>query len=342
MNKSLKYAQTIVSKGYRTVTSEANLTMDGDEMRRGNFFRRNQYKIAAACVLAAVLGLTGMYVFRGRQSGEEKQQSVAENSDKTEKQQVAKAKEEATKKTVKKAETKTEEKETEQTARVSAIVKPKQYEAKEEAKTDSAGSKNDNKTAAQAGGAEQAEQTGQAGQEEQPEQAAQPEQTKQKKKKKTSETGSTKAAVPAELHFNEKDGLLWPVDGAVILDYSMDHTVYFTTLDQYKYNPAIIISGNVNDKVKAAANGKITDISVNEVTGCTVTMDIGDGYTAIYGQLKEVPYKKGAYLEAGDSLGFVSEPTKYYSLEGSNLYFALEKDGVPVDPVELFASDIEE
>lgn len=319
--------------------------MDGDEMRRGNFFRRNQYKIAAVCVLAAVLGLTGMYVFRGRQSGEEKKQPVAQNSEKVEKQQVAKAKKEETEKTEKKTETKTEtktkteEKEPEQTARVSAIVKPKQYEVTEEDKAGSAGSEGGNKTAAQA------QSDGQAVQEQQTEQTGQAQQTgqeQQTEQKKTSEAGSAKTSAPAKLHFNEKDGLLWPVDGAVILDYSMDHTVYFATLDQYKYNPAVIISGNVNDKVKAAANGKITDISVNEVTGCTVTMDLGDGYTAIYGQLKEVPYKKGAYLEAGDSLGFVSEPTKYYSLEGSNLYFALEKDGTPVDPVELFAIQSEE
>ena len=65
-------------------------------------------------------------------------------------------------------------------------------------------------------------------------------------------------------------------------------------------------------------------------------MDLGDGYTAIYGQLKEVPYEPGAYLEAGNTIGFVNEPTKYYALEGSNLYFALEKDGAPVDPVEFF------
>lgn len=152
----------------------------------------------------------------------------------------------------------------------------------------------------------------------------------------TAETAAVSEPVSAELHFDAQTGLLWPVEGSVILDYSMDQTVYFTTLDQYKYNPAVIIAGNVNDKVKAAANGKITDISTNEVTGCTVTMDLGDGYTAVYGQLKEVPYQKGAYLEAGNTIGFVNEPTKYYSLEGSNLYFALEKDGAPIDPVEFF------
>ena len=159
----------------------------------------------------------------------------------------------------------------------------------------------------------------------------------EKEEPRTVETAKIQnASSTTELHFDTEAGLLWPVDGAVILDYSMDKTIYFATLDQYKYNPAVIISGNVNDQVKAAASGKITDISTNEVTGLTVTMDLGDGYTAVYGQMKEVPYEVGAYLEAGNSIGFVSEPTKYYSMEGSNLYFAMEKDGTPLDPVDYF------
>ena len=45
------------------------MTMDGDDMRRGSaFFRRNQYKIAAVCVVAAVLGLAGVYMYTGQES----------------------------------------------------------------------------------------------------------------------------------------------------------------------------------------------------------------------------------------------------------------------------------
>ena len=44
----------------------------------------------------------------------------------------------------------------------------------------------------------------------------------------------------------------------------------------------------------------------------------------------------GDYVESGHVLGYVAEPTKYYSVEGSNLYFALQKDGQPVDPVAFF------
>lgn len=138
------------------------------------------------------------------------------------------------------------------------------------------------------------------------------------------------------LHFEMGEGLVWPLEGDVLLNYSMDATTYFPTLDQYRYNPAIVISGEVNDTVLLVAKGQITDITTDEVTGCTVTEDLGDGYTAIYGQLKELNFEVGDMVSAGQVLGYVSEPTKYYSVEGSNLYFAMEKDGEPINPMEYF------
>lgn len=137
------------------------------------------------------------------------------------------------------------------------------------------------------------------------------------------------------LNFQGSDKLNWPVTGNVILNYSMDKTVYFSTLDQYKYNPAIIISGEVNEKVLAAVSGEVTSIEVNEETGNTVVMDLGNGYQAVYGQLKEVPLKVGDVVETNTIIGYISEPTKYYSVEGSNLYFAVLKDDEPVNPMDF-------
>lgn len=137
------------------------------------------------------------------------------------------------------------------------------------------------------------------------------------------------------LHFEPNKGLVWPVEGSVLLDYSMESTIYFPTLQQYQYNPAMVLSGAVNDKVYFIAKGKITNIETNEVTGCTVTQDIGDGYTAIYGQLKELNFEVGDMVQSGQVVGYISEPTKYYAVEGSNVYFQLLKDGQPVDPEEI-------
>lgn len=135
------------------------------------------------------------------------------------------------------------------------------------------------------------------------------------------------------LHFDAETDLAWPLQGNVVLNYSMDQTVYFATLDQYKYNPAVIIKAEVNTPVKAVSDGKVTNVETNAETGATITVDMGDGYSAIYGQLKEIPKNTGDYVENGEILGYISEPTKYYSVEGSNLFFELQKDGVPVDPM---------
>ena len=142
------------------------------------------------------------------------------------------------------------------------------------------------------------------------------------------------------LHFQPENGLIWPVEGEVLLDYSMDSTIFFPTLEQYRCNPALVIAGQVNDKVYAAARGKIIEIYNSEETGCTVKQDLGDGYVAIYGQLKELNFDVGDTLEAGQVVGYVSEPTKYYSVEGSNVYFELQKDGAPVNPSDYLPEQI--
>lgn len=137
------------------------------------------------------------------------------------------------------------------------------------------------------------------------------------------------------LSFAEDSKIIWPVNGDVILNYSMDKSIYFSTLNQYKYHPAIVISAPVGSEVQCAAKGEVKEISVNEETGTTLTMDLGNKYEAVYGQLKEVAVEEGDIVESGELLGYVSEPTKYYTLEGSNLYFQLLKNGEPVNPMNF-------
>ncbi len=160
------------------------------------------------------------------------------------------------------------------------------------------------------------------------EEEKEPEETAKEDKKPEETVPTAKADT---LHF-DKTKTAWPIEGEILLDYSMDATIFFPTLEVYRYNPAMVIGGAVNDKVISMAKGKIIDISENEVTGCTVKQDLGDGYTAVYGQLKELNFAKGDMVEQGQTLGYVNEPTKYYVTEGSNVYFALEKDGEAVNP----------
>ena len=139
-------------------------------------------------------------------------------------------------------------------------------------------------------------------------------------------------SVKDTVNFSEDSTLDWPVAGKVILDYSMDGSIYFPTLQVYKYNPALIIGAKEGSQVVSAAKGIVDSIDVDEETGTTISMNLGNHYELIYGQLKEVPVSVGDVVEEGELLGYVSAPTKYYCEEGSNLYFAMKKDGEPVDP----------
>lgn len=133
--------------------------------------------------------------------------------------------------------------------------------------------------------------------------------------------------------FDETCSLAWPVAGSVVLDYSMDGSIYFPTLAQYKYNPALIIGSDVGAQVEAAARGIVESIGIDEETGTTVTMSLGNGYELKYGQLQELAVAEGDVVEQGQLIGYVSAPTKYYCVEGSNLFFEMTKDETPVDPV---------
>ena len=142
--------------------------------------------------------------------------------------------------------------------------------------------------------------------------------------------------VEKTLHFTESDGMQKPVQSDILMHYSMDKSIYFTTLDQYKYNPATIFSAEEGMTVTACAQGKVTSIFENEEIGKAVTLDLGDGYEATYGQLAEITVKENAYVNPGETIGSVAAPTKYYSAEGSNVYFALTHNGDPVNGEALF------
>lgn len=145
--------------------------------------------------------------------------------------------------------------------------------------------------------------------------------------------GGIASTVQPELDFKEEDGLVWPIVGDVLINYSMDQTIYFPTLDQYKYNPAIVISATQGEQIAAAADGRVTSVNYDPGTGNTVVMELGNGYELTYGQLENITVSEGSYVNVGDTIGTVASPTKYYSLEGTNVYFKLTKDGEPVNPM---------
>ena len=149
----------------------------------------------------------------------------------------------------------------------------------------------------------------------------------------TTTASTQQTAGTAILSYDGKTKLTWPISGNIILPFSMDTTVYFETLDQYKCNPGILIEAKEGQGVGALTKCQVRQIVQSEELGKQVILDMGNEYTAIYGQLKNIKVKKGDVLKAGDIIGYVAAPTDYYTLEGSHLYLELNHKETPVNPV---------
>lgn len=141
-----------------------------------------------------------------------------------------------------------------------------------------------------------------------------------------------KVALP-QFTFTSDSTLKWPVDGGVLMRYSMDQSIYFATLDQYKRNDAMVISAEVGAEVLASEYGIVTIIEDSVETGTTITIDMGNGYEIKYGQINALKISSGSIVEKGQIIGYVAEPSRYFTVEGPNLYLQLLENGVAIDPL---------
>ena len=134
--------------------------------------------------------------------------------------------------------------------------------------------------------------------------------------------------------YSSENAMSWPVRGEVIMDYSMDKTIYYPTLQEYKCNPSILIQSEEGTDVAAAVSGTVADVYHDAQLGTVVEMSLGNGYEAYYGQLENVDVAVGDTVRQGQIIGTVSTPTRFYSIEGSHLNFRVTRDGDPVDPLD--------
>lgn len=138
-----------------------------------------------------------------------------------------------------------------------------------------------------------------------------------------------------ELNFGSDKTISWPVKGEVILPFSMETTVYYKTLDQYRTNPGMLIATGSGSTVKNAYLGKVVKVTSDNTYGNLVTIYLGNDYSAVYGQLDTVYVKEGDFVKAGESVGTIGKPTDSFEEEGSHLFFELLKGDTPVNPMEF-------
>ncbi len=142
--------------------------------------------------------------------------------------------------------------------------------------------------------------------------------------------------IAEQLTFDKSAGLLYPIQGEVVIPYSPDHAVFHFTLEQFSTSDAVVLSSSVGTQVKAAAKGVVTAIEEDDRIGTTVTIAVGNNTSLVYGQLEVDGLQEGDMIDAGECIGTVAEPTKYYVVEGPNLYFQVLEGEESLDPMLLF------
>ena len=151
---------------------------------------------------------------------------------------------------------------------------------------------------------------------------------------RSNDPGEAPAAEP-KAKAQEKQTFAYPLQGEVVLPYSIDHAIYDPTLEQYRTNASISFSAEQGAEVKAAAAGTVQEIAEDSENGKTITIAHKDGWLTTYGQLEDtVKVKKGDKVAQGQAIGSVDAPTKYGVALGPHLEFAMEQNGQPQDPVK--------
>ncbi len=149
----------------------------------------------------------------------------------------------------------------------------------------------------------------------------------QTKKNETPAVQSAPTASTSEPVFG------YPVQGEVVMPYSVDCAIYDPTLNQYHTNASVSISAASGDTVKAAEKGTVKEITKDEVKGNSVVIEHENGWLTTYSQLAEdISVQVGEAVEKGQAIGTVGEPTKYTVALGSHVEFAVAKDGETIDP----------
>jgi len=128
---------------------------------------------------------------------------------------------------------------------------------------------------------------------------------------------------------------IFPVEGDIIMDYSMDMPIYWKTLDQYMVHGGIDISSDVGTPVQACAGGTVTKIEEDDGMGVTVEINHGNGLISVYSNLAaDGLIELGEVVTQGTVIGKVGQSAMFEFESPDHLHFEMKKNGEYADPMD--------
>ncbi len=147
----------------------------------------------------------------------------------------------------------------------------------------------------------------------------------------TDTTTTTTTAIAADLY-------ILPFGNAVQKAYSDGQPAYSLTMGDWRTHNGTDFAGELGQKVKALADGKVTAVTESPLWGTVITVDHGmDVISRYYGVKPAV--KAGDSVKVGDLLGtLIAIPCE--SADAPHLHLEMSIDGKTVDPVAAIGLEV--
>ena len=124
-----------------------------------------------------------------------------------------------------------------------------------------------------------------------------------------------------------------PVEGEIIMNYSIDMPIYWKTLDQYMTHCGVDIASPLGTPVQACASGTVTKIENDDTMGVTVEINHGNNLISIYSNLaNDGLIELGEVVTQGTVIGKVGDSALFEFDSPHHLHFEMKKGNKHIDP----------
>ena len=160
-----------------------------------------------------------------------------------------------------------------------------------------------------------------------------PEVTESEEEEAAAETAEAPTEPAAETAADASP--VWPLEGQISRDYSMDALSYDETMADWRTHDGIDILAEAGTKVAAVRAGTVQNVYADDRLGTCVVIDHGDGLVLTYANLQQTPtVYAGDAVKAGDVIGSVGETASSESAQDSHLHLSASMNGTSVNPLD--------
>lgn len=156
--------------------------------------------------------------------------------------------------------------------------------------------------------------------------------------RKTTTTTTATTTTVTTTTMAAADLYILPFGNAVQKAYSDGKPAYSLTMGDWRTHDGVDFAGELGQKVKALADGKVTAVTENPLWGTMITVDHGMEVISRYYGVKPA-VKAGDSVKVGDALGtLVMIPCE--ALDAPHLHLEMSVDGKTVDPVAAIGLEV--